>query len=166
MNAVQLNYLKSNIASLEASTDLAVRARGVEAQFSGRCSPYLSHRTVEFASGPCRWGGAEIRNSWAHIILSPAEEDESSIAGHHFRNGDWIPVPYVSQRYGDNVICEAITVKVPASMLAGLREEVQLVGCDLPVEGVLDVRFWMPKLEGYDEDGSPIFVASKTDEEE
>jgi len=62
------------------STDVSITQSGIETRVSGRCSPYLSHRDVEFSAVEPIRSGMVLLNDWAVLILQPNDEDANRFA--------------------------------------------------------------------------------------
>jgi len=71
---------RSVLDSLAASTTVEIIQGGIETRVSGRCSPYLSHREVEFSAVEPIHSGMVIRNNWAVLIIRPSDEEENRFA--------------------------------------------------------------------------------------
>lgn len=151
MRLDELIALQATIDSLSSSTVLEVHANGVKAVYQGLCSPYVTHKTVEFERSSWPQELTFFRgNRW--LVLGPASPEQI---------GDLCPdcsqalAPYAT---------EAAALSVPEYLLAPLLERCknlhapwqEVTGRGL--HGLVQVAFGRRKLEKYSEDGKPVFA--------
>lgn len=133
--------LKARIQSLTDSTFLKVSCRysRTTATLDGRCSPYVTHRSVEFDLGADDEGVVVLENGGTRLVIEPDQPAEERV------------VPGVSRE-------EPIEGYIPNALLWELRGEMALVGYELQFKGLAFVRFFVPIFVGYDENGEPIYL--------
>lgn len=137
--------LTHQIQSLSESTQLHVSSAltKVSADLDRRCSPYITHQSVVFDTTWSPWdGNITLRNLRFTLYIEAKEKENDN--GH----------------VQDGLICEAIEDRVPYVLFENLRKELSLVGYDLPESGLCRVKFFVPVLDCYDEEGKPVFLAA------
>ena len=72
MRQDHFSRIKGAICSLENSTFLSISSRGMAVTLDGRCSPYVSHHSVEFEAVEETWG-VLFRNKLNRLLVGPGE---------------------------------------------------------------------------------------------
>jgi hypothetical protein len=138
--------IRAAIQSLTDSTGVAVIHDGIKCQIKGRCSSYVSHRTIEYAhaddSPVCDWA---FQNSRYLVVIhrwykEPPEAAQKWIRSEHKEH--------------DSYICMA---EVPASLCEGLVAMMREYFGWRGKESMLTISIAIPKVQTW-EDRRPVFA--------
>lgn len=144
MNAVHFNAVKSAIQSLIDSTFVRVESSNLCATITGRASPYISHRAVEFANGGHDFEYMVMISNYVHIIC----------VGHSY------PEPDLAA-YSEKYECDVVTDYIPTVLLEELTRSLrQAYGLEIinRQSALTRVTWLVRRIQGFDEDGRPIFI--------
>jgi len=140
-----LSYLRSAVQSLASSTRVTLAANGATAEISGRCSPYTSHRTVEYRSNSATSTGnlAIIAINSRYALAVYTDDPEDLIA----------PWPLSD----DSFERESLQLTVPRTVLTPLLREVERWIGPVQLPSVVHVMQSVHVLDGFDEAGRPVW---------
>lgn len=161
MREVDFRYLRSALESLNASTDLVLARGRVQVTLSRQCSPYVSHREVQFDLAPQPLeADVLLAADYRKILLVGLTEGEveraTEIIGRAGR-------PFEDSQLGWNGPRAAWVSNPVPSGLPLLRRVIRvarkygLVGREWMERPLLHVAWLVPVVVDWDENGRPVF---------
>lgn len=135
--------LQNIIASLETSTFFHATCRGVSMWMDGRCSSYVSHRSIKFFSAEFDYGEIVRISNTKYEMLVGFNLETLKLEG--------LLSPL-------DVQYDVVIAGVPAAMLGTILKDVSEANLFVkPENGLVDVAFCYPKAVDFDANGKPIF---------